>query len=640
MVPVFHLTRYLLIVLLLAASAVVRAGPVVVDISGVDGEMLANVRAHLGLVRAERLEDVSQWRLRQFANDARGEIREALRPFGYYRPRIEVRLDEPEREGRPWRARIRIEPGQPTRIDQVTIEFQGDGQDDAELLEWREEWPLPSGSVLRHAQYESAWRELDSLARARGYFEASFRERRVTVDPDRGTAEVRIRFDTGPRYRFGSYEAPESIFAERLMNRLTIIEPGEPFTSARLDEQRETLVRSGLFSRVIVEEQRDRDDDRVDLLYRLEPRPPNSYRVTAGVGTDTGARVQLGWQRHYLSSRGNRLDSGFGAQQRNSEYVLRSEYQHPRGSKPSDFLTLGGVLRREQDNFRFNDEDRREAIFDSYSGRREQAELTIGRLQERRPFGFWSARIKERIGLSFLNESFDAFREASFSEENEALLESNPDLVEFLQTTTNTLALGARWRLHNTSGSGFFAQGQIVEARVLAAHESVGSDVSFAQAYLSGRWHQIFGDRHKLLLSGEIGFTDAATETIELGLDDRTLTLSITELPERYRFKTGGDRTVRGYAFETLSTNRNGGNHILTASLEYEYRVGRDWTLAAFYDMGNAFNDWNQRKLKRGVGVGFRWYTIIGPIQVDVAQALDDIDKPWRLHFSIGTRLL
>lgn len=624
----------------MAASCLARADDLVVDISGVDGALLSNVRAHLGLVRAERLEDVSPWRLRQLADDARGEVREALRPFGYYRPRIEVRLEEPEREGRPWRARVRIEPGQPTRIDRVEIQFQGAGQDDAELLAWRDDWPLPVGSVLRHVEYESAWRALDGLARARGYFDASFRERRVTVDPDRGTAEVRIRFDTGPRYRFGGFEVPESIFAERLMNRLTIIETDEPFTSARLDEQRETLVRSGLFSRVIVEEQREREDERVDLIYRLEPRPPNSYRVTAGVGTDTGARVQLGWQRHYLSSRGNRLDTGFGAQQRNSEFILRSEYQHPRGSKPSDFLTLGGVLRREQDNFRFNDEDRREAIFDSYSGRREQAELTIGRLQERRPFGFWRARIEERIGISYLNESFDAFREASFSEENEALLEANPDLTEFLQTTTNTLALGARWRLVNTSGSGFFAQGQILEARVLAAHESAGSDVSFAQAYLGGRWHQIFGDRHKLLLRGEVGYTDAATETIEISLDDRELSLSITELPERYRFKTGGDRTVRGYGFETLSTNRNGGNHILTASLEYEFRVGQDWTLAAFYDVGNAFNDWNTRKLKRGVGVGFRWYTLIGPIQVDVAQALDDIDQPWRLHFSIGTRLL
>ena len=312
----------------------------------------------------------------------------------------------------------------------------------------------------------------------------------------------------------------------------------------------------------------------------------------------------------------------------------------PRGSQPGDFLTAGLILRREQDDFRFIDEDRRDAVFDAFDGRLEQAELTFGRLQNR---GLWSqedAPLEERVFLAALNESFNALREGSFSEENEALLAAYPELDRYLETETNTLALGASWRLPNVRGSGFFAEGQILQARLLGASESVGSDVSFAQAYVSGRWHQLFGDRHKLMLRGEAGYTEADTETFDLALDDRNLRLTITELPERYRFKTGGDRTVRGYAFEALSTNRNGANHILTGSLEYEYRVGNDWSLAAFYDIGNAFNEFKRVKLKRGVGVGFRWYTVIGPIQVDLAQALDDAGKPWRLHLTIGTRLL
>jgi translocation and assembly module TamA len=634
------LARYLLLIFIPFLAVTGRADTVVTEISGIDGSMLANVRAHLSLVRAERLEEVSVWRLRQMSEDARGEVREALKPFGYYRPRIEVRLDEPSAPGRPWRARINISPGDPVRISQVDIEFSGDGADDAVLLAWRDDWPLTEDRRLEHAVYEDAWRELDSLARTRGYFDASFRERRVSVDPDRNSARVRIRFDTGRRYQFGSYRAPDVEFSERLMDRLTIIEPGEAYHSSRLDAQREALVRSRLFERVIVEEERDREDARVDLNYRLETRPPNSYRITAGVGTDTGVRIQLGWIRHYLSSRGNRLDSGFGAQQRNNEFVLRSEYQHPRGNKPGDFWSAGAVLRREQDNFRFNDESRREAIFDSYSGRREQAEVSIGRLEERRPFGGDFGPLEERIFIAALNESFNAFREATFSEENEALLAAHPELAPFLETETNTVALGGRWRLPRIRGSGFFAEGQIVEARLLGASASAGSDVSFAQAWIGGRWHQIFGDRHKMLLRGEIGYTEAKTRTLNLTLDDRELELNITELPERYRFKTGGDRTIRGYGFETLSTNRNGANHILAATAEYEFRVGNDWSLAAFFDIGNAFNDFTDPKLKRGVGVGFRWYTVIGPIQVDVAQALDDIDTPWRLHFTIGTRLL
>ncbi len=626
--------------LLLSGFARADSTTVVTEISGISGELLENVRLSVSLVQAERLEEISVWRLRQMATDARTEVREALRPFGYYRSRVEVRLTEPTESGQPWRATIRVEPGSAVRVHTLDIRIVGDGADDPQLLEWQEDWPLPKEAVLRHPEWESAWRDLERLAEQRGYFDASFTTRRIEVDPDRGRADLRLVFDTGPRYRFGTHRVSERDFSDRLINRLTIIEPDEPYDIARIDEQREALVRAGLFQRVIIEEEHDSDDHRVDLRYDLETRLPNTYRATVGFGTDTGARLQLGWLRHYLSRRGNRLDTGFGMQQRNNEFVLRSEYRHPRGNTPADFLTASGLLRREQDNFRFIDENRLEPVFDSFEGRREQSELTFGRMQERGWLPRFFQQVEERIFISMLHESFDAFREARFNEENEALLAANPDLEDFLRTTTDTVAVGARWRLPNISGSGFYTQGQVFEARLLAAHESLGSPVSFTQGYLSGRWHHIFDERHKLLLRGELGYTEARTSTLNIALDDRQLELSITELPERYRFKTGGDRSVRGYGFENLSTNRNGANHLIVGSVEYEYRAGENWSLAAFYDIGNAYNDINRPKLRRGAGVGFRWYTLIGPLQIDVAQALDEPDTPWRLHFTIGTQLL
>jgi len=629
----------------LALALLVCSGPVraqqglVTEIQGVDGALLTNVRAHSGLVAAERMPEISVWRLRQLATDARQEVRDALQPFGYYRPRIEVRLEEPEGDG-PWRALINIQPGQATVVREVDIELLGDGRTDPQLIAWQAAWPLPSETRLVHARFGAAWQELAELAERRGYFEARFVERRVTVDPDRAVADIVVHFVTGPRYRFVDFDAGEQPFSDRLMRRLSIVEPDEPYDRERVDEQREVLVRSGLFQRVVVEEERLGERDEVLLRYDLETRAPNSYRATIGFGTDTGARLQLGWIRHYLSARGNRLDLGFGAQQQNSEFVLRGDYFHPRGQQPFDFWTAGVVLRREQDDFRFNDEDRIEPVFDSYGGRREQAELVLGRLQQRRAPIDLTEPIEERLFISLLDESFDALREARFSEENEALLAANPELEPFLQDETQTLALGASWRLFNVSGTGFHAQGQVVDARILGASESLGSDVSFAQAYMGARWHQLIGDRHKILLRAEAGYTEVDVDELDLVLDDQALRLSITELPERYRFKTGGDRTIRGYAFEALSTNRNGGNHLLAASAEYEYRFGENWSLAAFYDIGNAFNEFDRLKLKRGVGAGFRFYTLIGPVQVDFAQALDDAGKPWRLHLTIGTRLL
>ena len=123
-------------------------------------------------------------------------------------------------------------------------------------------------------------------------------------------------------------------------------------------------------------------------------------------------------------------------------------------------------------------------------------------------------------------------------------------------------------------------------------------------------------------------------------LEDREIRLSITELPNLYRFKAGGSNSVRGYNFESLSSNGVGSNNIITASAEVEMMFRPNWSLAAFIDTGNAFNDWGHVALKTGAGLGIRWYSIAGPIRLDIAQGLDIPGKPWRIHFTIGTSLL
>jgi len=401
----------LVVLLALLVQGLASAATVKTEISGVEGKLLANVRASVSLVQAEQLDDLALWRLRQMAADARDETRMALRPFGFYSPSIRVRLTEPEGDDQRWPARLNIEPGKPVVIDEVAIELRGDGGDDRDLQQWRQEWPLAAGDRLDHRQWEEAWRSLESLAEERGYFQASFEQRRVLVDAERGKANLQIIFDTGPRYRFGDYRAPEQPFSASLMDRLHILEPGEPYSVERLDRQREALVRSELYDRVVIDPERDDERARVDLNYRLEPREPNTWRATVGFGTDTGARMQLGWTRHYLSSRGNRLETALGAQQRNQEYVFQAEYRHPRGNRPSEFLTAGTTLRSEQDSFRFYDENRVEPVFEAFEGRREQAELTLGRMQERELWPGRYDRLEERLFVSILKESFDAFRE-------------------------------------------------------------------------------------------------------------------------------------------------------------------------------------------------------------------------------------
>jgi len=627
-----------LLFLALAAGGV-WAQTVVTEIAGVDGDMRANVEASLSLERAEDLEQVSIWRLRRMALRAGDEVRAALEPFGYYGADVNVRLQEPQGEGRSWRAVVEIAAGDPVRVATLDLVISEPARDLEAFRDWRSAWPLPEGSVLRHAAWSDALRELERIAEAHGFFEASFAERAIRVDPAVDRAELRVDYQAGPRYVIGEIDTGDAGFNADLMRALTVVERGQAYTSEAVDRQREVLVRTGYFEQVVVAQQRRSEAGEVELRYELKRREPNTYRALAGFGTDTGARVQLGWTRHYLSARGDRLDTRFGAQQFNSEFVLRSDYQLPFGSQPGNFLTGQVSLKRESDRFRFEDADRIEPVFDSFGGNRNQVELTVGRLRER-PLLARFEPLTERLFVTYLNEQFDAFSSGSLSAEQAALLDSNPGLRPFLDTDTNTVAVGGEWTLFRLRGEGFAQHGLYAQTRVLGSLESLGSDTSFVQGYVTGRWHWHFLPRHKLLLRGELGYTQADTTTFALGIpgDPRELELEITELPELFRFKAGGDRSVRGYGYEALSTNRNGANHTLVGSIEYEYNVFGDFSAAAFYDVGNAFNDFTEPELKRGAGVGLRWYTLIGPVQLDLARALDD--DSFRIHFTIGTKLL
>jgi translocation and assembly module TamA len=143
-----------------------------------------------------------------------------------------------------------------------------------------------------------------------------------------------------------------------------------------------------------------------------------------------------------------------------------------------------------------------------------------------------------------------------------------------------------------------------------------------------------------------VGYTDALVDNLTITVPTPEdpggiqVDLSVTQLPNFYRFKAGGSQSVRGYAFESLSNNDIGSNHIITASVEAEFRFRDNWSAAAFFDIGNAFNDFSDPDLHKGAGVGIRWYSIAGPIRVDVAQAIDFEGRPWRIHFTIGTPLL
>ncbi len=118
------------------------------------------------------------------------------------------------------------------------------------------------------------------------------------------------------------------------------------------------------------------------------------------------------------------------------------------------------------------------------------------------------------------------------------------------------------------------------------------------------------------------------------------------ELPIVERFFLGGRSTVRGYEQDTLGPkgtdgNPTGGNAFLVGNIELRTSIGRGFSLAPFFDMGNVWvkaKDMNLTDLKYTTGIGLRYITPVGPLRIDYGVKLqkDPGESRSALHFSIG----
>jgi translocation and assembly module TamA len=134
---------------------------------------------------------------------------------------------------------------------------------------------------------------------------------------------------------------------------------------------------------------------------------------------------------------------------------------------------------------------------------------------------------------------------------------------------------------------------------------------------------------------GERWYTQARLEIGQVIASDRV------DVPETQRFRAGGDESVRGYAWRSLTPQVNGvdvgGRVLATASVEVARPVSEKlpsvWW-AAFVDGGRAAESWNGFSPAWGAGVGLRWRSPVGPLRVDMAYG-EEV-RAWRLHLSVG----
>ncbi len=109
-------------------------------------------------------------------------------------------------------------------------------------------------------------------------------------------------------------------------------------------------------------------------------------------------------------------------------------------------------------------------------------------------------------------------------------------------------------------------------------------------------------------------------------------------IPSAYLYRAGGDASIRGYPLDSLGVQEGGaivgGRYLAVGTLEYIQWIRREWGAAVFVDGGNATDSLRDFQPVYGYGVGARWSSPIGSLNLDIGygEAIHD----WRLHFGAG----
>jgi translocation and assembly module TamA len=409
------------------------------------------------------------------------------------------------------------------------------------------------------------------------------------VNADEHSADVDLRYESGPRYKFGDVRfAGNAPFPEGFLQDFVPWREDAYFNSEQVLNLQQRLVDADYFALVSVQPALDEKKDGtvpIDVLLNRDER--TVYTGEVYYSTDFGAGVRLGAERRWLNQKGHKAKVLGEYSQRLQEANVR--YQIPRPSREDRSYDFGVGYRDETTDV----------------SRSRNFQLAATRL-EKRWHGF-----TRTLGFKYLDGDFELGDD-----------EDNPEFGSSrLLWAEGTLS---RRRVNDRLAP---RKGYLFDIGLRLASEAVVSDTDIAQAWVRNTWLVPQGENSRFKFRGEIG---------GMVVDD------FDALPPDLRFYAGGDRSIRGFDYHEIGEqNENGtiigGKYLGVVNAEYEWYFKEQWGAAVFVDAGDAFT--NGFSVNVGAGVGVRWRSPLGPIRVDIGFPVHtdlDLQQNWRVHLQLG----
>nr|WP_051234150.1 autotransporter assembly complex family protein [Halomonas halocynthiae] len=581
------------------------------EVTGVDEAVENNVKIYLDPIKSQAYSP------ERLVGEIERLTKTAMRPFGYYAPEVEVTLQEKQ-------AKVSIKPGEPVRIQVIDFSIQGDAKSDPSFISALDAYPQKKGDILEHAPYDALREKFTSLSLQKGYFDWDLLEHRMEIRPWENSARLYLDLNSGERYHFGDTLFHGShIEIERLSNLLPY-HTGDFYLASDIAKLSQDLAQTRWFSLISVKPRLDTgqlalppqelgfyneldvngvepspqqpqltSDAILAATHVMQVGPPSipidvvlapadrhQFEFGVGFSTDVGPRARMSWNQPWVNRYGHSLNHDLYVS--GPEQKFTGEYRMPLKDPLRDSYRLQYGLRNQDNN-------------------------DIKTLEASVEFGRHWTFANDWEQTIYLRATYEDFTLAG--EKNQVLL----------------LYPGVRWSRSRTKHPNFPTWGDSQQLTLQYSNKAWGSDADFFRLNGDTQWIRMLGDNNRFIARMNVG----AIET-----DD------FSNIPSSLRFFAGGDNSVRGYSYESLSPRDSkgrliGGQQRFVASLEAQRRLTGKWWLASFIDTGDAFTKWAPDDLYTGAGLGVRWISPVGPIRFDVAHPFDNDDN-FRIHFAIG----
>ena len=575
--------------LLILVAMPVSAATLSAQIDGVDGEMKDAAIAATGIAQYANRE-VSTAQAHQLYARAPKQIAAALEPYGYYHASADGELKETS-EG--WIVMLHVHPGEPTTIATFDLVLPDPARDEKMVRTALLTFAPKKGERLDQVAYEKSKAAVQTGLLASGYLDASLKTHRVEVSRADNRASIALVWDPGQRYRYGATTFSGGQFNAGFLDRYPPWHAGDFYTQSQLLQLQQKLIDADYFA--VVEVQPDLEhahDGSVPIAVTLGPAKRNIYTAGIFIDTDIGFGVRAGMSRRWLNPRGHKLKLEAQIAQRLKSAA--ATYSIPLPGENNRSYNAG---------INYLDENTETTLSHTTS---------LVANETRQWMGF-----TRTLGLHLLTGDFTIL---------------DPHGNKALNERGNTTLLYSEWVLAKKQADDllFVRDGY---ALTLAARGSPGlaSATNFIQARADAKWIHGIGERQRIILRGSLGATQVG---------------DFDKLPPELRFFGGGDRSIRGYAFQTIGPhNANGlifgGEDLAVASAEYEYYFTRNWGVATFVDAGDAFTGFANFRTRIGTGAGLRWRSPVGMVRADLGVPVHDPDgrSGIELHLVIGPDL-